>query len=470
MNADNRRLIRRVVDCLSTRLLILSICFFAAAKQVYAQIELKGISTAPNLAGSFNGESLPRDSGFNEPLDLLNDFYPSIEVRLENHSNIQRRSDIANSDTKLVVSPTLGYRTSIGRHGFYAAYTGSFERHADFTQEDSNSNNFNLKLGLDLSRRWDLDIFGGFGNAREERGVSGTRDFFLTVEDGEFVDEGPDRIDYNNVGFDLIYGRKLGKLVAVLGYERSTNSFRSETGSIFDGGDRDRDTESIHFDVNYRFAGNTSVFARVERNETDFDRLDASLDSEQTEWLVGLRIKATSRLSGVIGYGEIDRDFDDSSLNGFDGNTYYANLTYALSPFSTIQFGASRSVEEPNSVGDGSFFESELFSLSWEHALTNNLVFDSFIKTIDDDFESGRRDEFLDWGLGLDYSLYPWLTIGAYYEDIDRDSNTVGVPFEDRIFGIRLQSDLRPLLSRQRAKRNAEPFSFGSSKRSTASQ
>ena len=470
INADNRRFVKRVVRSLSVSAAVLGFCVFTVGKKVYAQIELKGISTAPNLAGSYNGESLPRDSGFNEPLDLLNDFYPSIEVRLQNNSNIQRRSDVENSDTKLIISPTLGYRTNIGRHGFYAAYTGTFERHDEFTQENSNSHNINLKLGLDLSKRWDLDLFGGFGTAREERGISGTRDFFLTVEDGVFVDQGPDRIGYDNIGFDLIYGRKLGKLVAVLGYERGSSSFRSESGSLIEGGNRDRSTESIHLDVDYNIAGNTSIFGRIEYNEVDFNRFDASLDSEEVEWLVGMRIKATNRLSGVIGYGAIDRDFDDSSLNNYDGNTYYANLTYAITPFSTIQFGASRSVEEPSSAGDGSFFTSELFSLSWQHALTDNLVFDSFVKTLDDDFENGRRDEFFDWGLGLDYALEPWLTIGAYYEDIDRDSNTEGVAYEDRIFGIRLKSDLRPLLSRQRAKKNPEPISFGASKRSTAAQ
>jgi len=469
INKNNKQPVKRATSYVSGRLLILGACLFLVGKQSQAQIELKGINTAPNLAGSFNGDSLPRDSGFNEPLDLLNDFYPSIEVRLENTSNVQRRSDVENSDNRLIVNPVLGYRTNIGRHGFYAAYTGNFVRHADFTQENSNSNNFDLKLGLDLSKRWDLDLFGSFGNAREERGVSGTRDFFLTVEDGAFVDQGPDRVSYDNFGVDLIYGRKLGTFTAVLGYERGSSSFRSESGSVIDGGDRDRTSESVHFDINYRFKGNTAVFARIENRSVDFNRFGDSLDSDQTDWLVGLRVKPTSRLSGVIGYGQTDRDFDDSSLNGFDGNTYYGNVTYSITPFSTIQFGAARSVEEPSS-SDASFFVSEIFSLSWEHALTDNLVFDSFAKSLDDDFENGRRDEFFDWGVSLDYAVRPWLTVGAYYEDIDRDSNTAGVAFEDRIFGIRLKSDLRTLLRNRRAKRDIEPISFGRSRKTVSSQ
>ena len=451
----------------TARALILGVCFLLSGKSAYAQIELKGINTAPNLAGSFNGDSLPRDSRFNEPLDLLNDFYPSIEVLLENSSNIQRRSDVENSDNRLVINPALGYRTNIGRHGFYASYTGRFVRHADFTQENTNANDVSLKLGLDLSKRWDLDVFGGFGNSREERGVSGTRDFFLSVEDGVFVDQGPDRISYENIGFDLVYGRKLEGLTAVLGYERDTSNFRSESGDLIEGGGRDRATDTVHFDVNYRLKGNTAVFARIENRNSNFDRFEDSLDSEETQWLIGLRAKATSRLSGVIGYGQTDRDFDDSSLNGFDGNIYYGNLTYSIKPFSTIQLGFARSIEESSS-SDASFFVSELFSLSWEHALTDHLVFDAFVKTLDDDFENGRRDEFVDWGVSLDYDIRPWLTIGAYYEDIDRDSNTAGVAFEDRIFGIRLRSDLRSIFQRSRTKQFPEPASFDRSRKTTS--
>jgi len=455
--------------------LTLFVGLFVISKPVAAQIELKGIDAASNLAGSFNGGSLARDSRLNEPLDLLNDFYPSIDVRFENSSNIQRSADVARSDTRVIVNPSLGYRTNIGRHEFYAAYNGQFQRHFDFTQEDSNSNDVRFKLGLDISSRWDLDLFGAVGSAREERGVSGTRDVFIATDDGVEVDQGPDRISYETVGFDVIYGRKLERFTAVFGYEQTSSGFRSESGSLVDGGDRDRVAEDIHLDLDYRIGANTSVFARIDHTDTDFDRLDSSLDSEQRSWLVGFRIKPSSRLSGVVGYGQTDRNLDDRSLNGFDGNTYYANVTYALSPFSSLQFGAARSVEEPGSVDDGSFFVSELLSLSWQHSLTDHLTFDSYVKFLDDDFEGGRRDEFVDWGVGLDYVLRHWLTVGVYYEDIDRDSNVSGVAFEDRIFGIRFTSDLRSLFnSKKRAnKSHAEELPFhlnGRSVRSSSSQ
>ena len=450
---------------ISSCVLALCLSYTFVSNEVGAQVDIRGINTAPNLAGSFGGASLPRDSEFSEPLDLLNDFYPSVEVRLENHSNIRRRHDVSESDTKLIVEPVLAYRTSLGRHEFYAAYSGRFDRHQDITSEDSDSHNLDAKIGFDVSRRWDIDVFGAIGSAREERGVSGTRDFLIGVDGDLDINDGRDRIQYERYGADLIYGQKLNGLKAVLGFERGGSTFRSSNGDELLAGDRDRDTESIHFDIEYRLASQTAIFGRIERTTTDFDRSTGSLDNEQLDWLVGLRVKPTSRLSGVIGYGQSDRDFDDDSIGGFDGNTYYANVTYSIAPFSTIQFGAARSVEEPGS-SDASFFVSELFSVSWDHALTQRLDFGAYAKAINDDFDNGREDDFFDWGLTLDYALRNWLTLGAYYEEIDRSSNFDGISYEDNIIGLRLKSDLRSFFSSRRDKHKVEPSSFKPTSRS----
>lgn len=431
----------------------------------HSQVEFRGINTAPNLASSFNDASLPRDSELNQPLDLLNDFYPSIEIRLENHSNIQRRSDQSESDTRLVVDPVLAYKTNLGRHAFYAAYAGSFDFHQDLDEEDSSSHNLHTRLGLDLNSRWDLDLFGSIGTAREERGVSGTRDVVFD-DDNTFSNDGRDRIDFDRFGVDLIYGKKLDRVKVVLGYEATSSTFRSDSGDEILAGSRDRSSDGVHFDIEYTVGGRTSVFARVDYTNINFDRTVNSFDSDQFDWLVGLRMNATSRLSGVVGFGGTDRDFDDSSLNGFDGNNYYVNLTYALKPYSVFQLGATRSIEESNSL-NSSLFVSEIVSLSWDHSFTDHLTFGSFAKLIDDDFDNDRHDEFFDYGFSLDYAARPWLTVGLYYEDIDRDSNFDDISFEDRIFGIRLKSDLRSFLGNQnRRNRQIEPSSFKPSQRS----
>ncbi len=430
-----------------------------ASTMSVGQVADLGLQPAANTFRSYQDASLNRDSGQYQPLDLLNDFYPSIEVSLSRHDNVRRRSSVQEEDTVLSISPTLGYRTNFGRHDFYAAYNGTFTFHDDFEQEDAQENLFNAKLGLDISRRWDLELFGSLGDSFERRGISGSRDFATFERLG--VDSQPESVDFVGYGVDLIFGRKIGLLQAVLGYEYSGTSFDADqlVDSENFSDSRDRSSESLHLDVNWQFGDRTSVFGRIQRTDVDYDREDSTLDSDQTNFLIGLRWKPVGAWSGTVGLGATQKDFDDFRREGFDGSVYYANVNYDITQFSSLSFNAARTVEEPGDV-ESDFYESEFIGLGWRHIFNPRFSLDVYAKAIDDDFNSGREDQFFDWGAELSYSWRNWLTASIYYGDIDRDSNRANIAYEDTYYGIRLRSDLRSLL-RGSSKQNREPSSFG---------
>ncbi len=428
------------------------------SSQAHAQVADRGLPPAANTFKSYQDASINRASGNYQPLDLLNDFYPSIEVRIEKHDNVRSRPDFEEDDLLIVAQPSLGYRTNIGRHQFYAAYNGTFTFHDEVDQEDSESHTLNAKLGLDLTRRWDLELFGAAGESFERRGVSGGRPFDNFNNNG--IDSGPESVDFVSYGADLIFGRKIGVIQAVLGYDYYSTSFSSDDlrQDINFANGRDRSTESIHFDLNWQFSDRTSVFGRAQKTDVDYDRSDSPLDSDQTDYLVGLRWKPINSLSGTAGIGFSEKEFDEPGRDRFDRSIYYANLGYSITPFSTISFNASRTLEEP---GDefSSYYESEFFGVSWDHALTERATFGLYAKGIDDDYDTGREDQFFDWGAELSYAWRNWMTASIYYGEIERDSNREGIAYEDRFIGIRLRSDLRSLL-RSTGKRKIEPGSF----------
>lgn len=424
---------------------------------VSAQVADQGLSPASNTYRSYQDASLARDSGINQPLDLLNDFYPAITVSIGKHDNVRRRPDFQEDDLKVIAQPSLAYRSNIGRHQFYAAYSGTYSFHQDLSQEDSKSNIARAKLGLDLTRRWDVDLFASIGEGFAERGISGGREFNQFAGNG--LDSGPERVDFLSYGADLIFGRKIGVVQAVLSYDYIETGFEGD--DLFndtDSSDRGRQSESVHLDLNWQFASKTSLFGRIQRTEVDYDLRAPSLDSRQTDYLLGLRFNPANALSGVASVGRSVRDFEDSSREGFDGSTYYLNLSYSINPFSVVELNASRFVEEPGDE-NSSFYESELIGASWSHSLTSQVVFGAYAKLVDDDYDLGREDGFFDWGLRLDYVWRSWLTAGVYYGEIDRDSSLDGIDYDDRYFGIRLSSDLRSLLQ-GRGKRQTEPSSF----------
>lgn len=456
------------INRIKGKLVLASLTLGSTSPIVFAQVADRGLSPPSNTSRSYQDASIARDSGLNQSLDLLSDFYPAIEVTLTDHDNVRRRPDFDEEDLKLTVLPSLAYRTNIGRHQFYAAYNGTYTFHDEIDQEDASSNQLNARLGLDLARRWDVTVFGGFGDSFEERGISGGREFNRFANNG--INTGPEKIDYLNYGADLIFGRKTGIVTAVLGYEYSETDYRSRDLLNRERSEnRNRESESVHFDLNWQFASKTSIFARVQRTETDYLSNIANIDNDQTDFLIGLRVKATSNLSGVVSVGRSDRDFEDAEREGYDDNAYYANVSYSFNPFSTLSFNASRHVEEPG-VEDSSYYESELIGVAWNHALTPKLSFEVYGKLIDDDYDTERQDEFRDWGIGLDYAWRRWLTAGVFYGEIERDSTLDEVDYDDKYFGIRLRSDLRSLLKGRGRKQEIEPSSFGYPKRTSKTQ
>ena len=419
-----------------------------------AQVSTLGLPPASNTQSSYVDASIARDSEINQPLDLLNDFYPAVEVTITDHDNVRRRSDFQEDDLKIAVKPSLAYRTNIGRHKFYAAYNGVFTFHDELDQEDQEAHALNAQLSLDLAHRWDLNLFAGIGESYEERGISGSRGFNQLING---IDSSPDDISYLRYGADLVYGRKFSPLVAVLGIEKQSSDYDNNfQGSENPVQNRNREVDSLHFDLSYRIADRTSIFGRINYSEIDYDRSANSLDSEQTSYLLGLRWKPSNTLSGTVGIGETEKDFNDPSRPDYDGTSYYANLNYSINPFSNLSFNASRFVEEP---GDdlSDFYESDLFGVSWDHAITPRVLFNAFVKWIDDDYNTGRKDEFVDFGLGVDYVWRSWLSAGLYYGEIERDSSITSIDYDDSYFGIRLRSDLRSLL-KGRGSRDRELF------------
>lgn len=444
------------IERISGALVLVALSTFNYPLISLAQVTGKGLSPAANTSRSYGDASIARDSGISQPLDLLNDFYPAIQVTISDHDNVRSRPDVDESDLKIVATPSLAYRTNFGRHKFYAAYTGTFTFHDELSQEDAQSNALGAKLGLDLTRRWDIDLFGGFGNSFEERGISGSRRFDNFTRNG--LERGPEEIDYLNYGADLIFGRKTGILTAVLGFEHSEVDF--DNAELVNGlrpEDRDREVDSLHLDVDWQFAGNTSVFARIQKSDVDYTARTNTLDSEQTDYMIGLRVKPSTALSGTVGVGRSDKDFDDALREGYDGNNYYANLNYSINPFSNIQLAASRTLEEPSDeLAD--YYESEYFGVGWNHAVTPRVVFDVYAKWVDDDYDIAREDKFRDWGVGLDYIWRNWLTAGIYYGEIERESTRINVGYDDAYFGIRLRSDLRSVFSGRRDDDHVRPF------------
>lgn len=409
------------------------------------QITNQGISPASETFRSFNDSSLTRDRHLQNALDLLADFYPSISLSYSKHDNIRRRNDIQERDSRLTIQPGLAYRNDFGRHALYLSGSAQFNSHADFDQEDTDTTALKGLLRLDLTKRFDLEVNAALSETFEERGVSGSRTLGSvgqTFNINEF-DDGPDEVGIDTFGVDLIYGRGISRLNAVIGFQKTTTEFQNNFQGIGDQfANRSRDTDAVHLDLSYELGARLRLFGRLEETDIDYDRTYATADAKLSTKLIGVRWSPSARLNGALGIGKQDKDFELSGREDYDNSTYYVNLNYALKPYSIISLNASKLVEE---AGDDTsdFFVSQLIGFSWAHALSERWSLGAYTKMIDDEFNNGRKDDFNDFGLNVDYRWRRWLTAGLTFGQLERDSNRIGIPYDDQYIGITLRSDLR---------------------------
>jgi len=281
---------------------------------------------------------------------------------------------------------------------------------------------------LDVSKKIDVDLNASLLSTYEERGVSGTTGFVQSPD-------GPEEVDIDTLSADFRYGAGISRLNATIGIEKQSSEYQRETSES-----RDRDRDSVSFDVSYDVGASTSAFVRF--TDSDIDYVTGDLDSDETNTLVGLKFKPTGKFDGVIGIGTSDKDFVNPEREDYDGGKHYANLNYALKPYSTISLNASKSVEEPGE-DDSDFYVTDLLGLAWQHSLTDKLSFKVYTKTFDDDYNNGRSDSFDDKGINVQYAFRNWLTAGLEFGSIERESNRENIAYEDEYVGLTLRSNLR---------------------------
>ncbi len=407
----------------------------AVAQSVNTSITNNGISTGSNTYRSFNDSPLTRDRDVQSAFDLLQDFYPAVEMSVTSHDNVRRRSNAQEEDTVITISPSVEYRTNLGRHDLYLSGAAKATMHDEFDSEDQSATNLRGNFRIDASKKIDVDLHGTLLSTYEDRGASGTNAF-------NEITDGPEEIDINTFGADVRYGKNISRLNAVVGFETQAVEYERTDSQI-----RDRDSEQVHLDVAYDVTGSTSAFVRIANRDVDY--INTDLDSTESTTLVGVKFKPTGKIDGVFAIGNTDKDFESEAREDYNGSKHYANLNYAIKPHSVVSLNASSTVEEPGE-DNSDYYVTDLVGLAWEHELSDKLSFNVFTKSFEDDYNNGRFDEFDDVGFGFQYALRNWLTAGLNVGSIERVSNRENVGYEDDYVGLVLKSNFRRGDSRSR--------------------
>lgn len=355
--------------------------------------------------------------------------YAAVGVSYAHRSNVRRDSVEGaddEGDSAVVVAPRAGYKRFIGRHSAEIAVSTQFTRFEDLSDENAETYTIDGLTNFDITRILDLDLFASFTDATEPRGGSGTR----AVQDPE-----PDQVEITGYGGVFTIGRQASRIQIQLGADRTQWRYQNNQQDF-----RDRDDDRIHGRVYYNISPRTSVFVGAGLTQVDFIRQGIDADSEELSYEVGGRWDVSAKTTGQVSVGRTEKDFDNPAQQDDETTTVAGRLSWTPRSRTTFSVYGSRQFEETATAAD-SFFVSELVGVSVDQSLGARWNAFAYYNLTNDEFASGRQDDITDYGVGLDYSLRRWLSVGAQYSVVERESNVPGNDFEDEIISLFLNGN-----------------------------
>lgn len=383
---------------------------------------------APRSSSVLRGNGL-QSSGVGDDEDRPIGLHGSVSVSISKQQNVLRDNN-ADSDTVVTISPLLWYQQEFGRHGVVVRYRGDYFKFKDFSGENSIDHNLQSDVLLDMSEKLQVRIGAGYVLGHETRGLLGTVD---TSSDK------PNKFKEQSLEGSVTYGRRentiqLSGTVGISQLKFTNNNAGEGRGNI--------NSDHIGGTVYYNLGPRTALLAKLGRTNIDYvDNSEAfDLDSKETSAGIGVRWEATEITTGEASVSKTKKDLTNPSKEDFSGITYSGRVKWAPLEYSVFSLYGTRSTEESTST-NASYIISDEVGVSWSHILTQAWSLNAFASKGKDEFSDGRRDNLADFGMGVNYGLFSWGSIGLQYAQTKRSSSDTANNFDDETLVLLFSSN-----------------------------
>ena len=381
--------------------------------------------------------------------------YPKVSVFESYDDNIFRTESPIDSvgDFITVLKPEFDLRSDWSNHAINLRGDARFGRY--LKRESENYENFNVDADgrYDITRNIFVFGFVGYSQLSEDRGspedVGGVDPTEYDVRRGSVryfhqlnrvsfrLDAAAQKYDFD----DVSTGTPPVCTPNISPFCRANND------------DRDRLQTQLTLRTAYEIVPEYDAFVRGTVNNraysTQVDDNGFSRDSQGYELVAGVAIDFTGITFGDLFVGYREQWYDDDNLSTIEGITGGANLTWNVTPLTTVHAGVVRRVEESTSIQAGppvrgaSGFFATRYSVSADHELLRNLLLNANVALTENDYKGiDRKDRIYEAGLSARYlvnrNLYG--SLGYQYrqrerkaapgDDADYQQNVVTVRLE----------------------------------------
>jgi hypothetical protein len=361
--------------------------------------------------------------------------YPTVVLKLNTSNNVFQSDTARKGDVNLEVAPAIELKSQWSQHAMEVYGRLDALRYADHDSENLTDWAFGANGRLDVRRG--SALFAGISKSKVHEGRSSPNspgNIAEPVRYSLFHAQGSLVIQPNRTNF--VFGAEFDRF--------SYDATALNGGGSLSNRDRDRDELRLRARVSHEVEEGYFAFAEAEYERRTFDleadRTGVDRDSHGTALRAGIELKLSALMQGEIFVGYLNREFG-GTLKDYSGVDYGAKLQWSMTQLTTINFNASRTLNETTIPGS-SVVVDDAFGVGIDHELRRNVIVQANLTHVDSKFSGTVRDDStLDAHVGIIYLFDHNLRATAGYDRLDRDSNVPGEDFtEDKVnVGIHYQ-------------------------------
>jgi hypothetical protein len=363
--------------------------------------------------------------------------FPSIGLEEQYNDNIFATENNTIDDFITRVLPRVTLRSNWNNHSLSIYGNGDIGRYADNGDEDYEDYTAGANGRLVIQRDTWLQGRAEYQQRHEDRGS-------------------PD--DVGGVE-PTVYGAALGQLSAFHRLNRLNftlsgtverldfDDVAAAGGATINNDDRDRYEMETSLRVGYEVVPNYEAFVRggyLKRTYDDLSDAGLNRDNDGYEIVAGISVDFGGITFGDFFAGYRTQDYEDSALEGVSGPSVGGEITWNVTPLTTIIGTLTRTVEESTSSDGAGNFASGRFLTSAnvraQHELRRNLLIGANIGYDNDDYEGiDRTDDTIRFGINANYMMYRNLYLRGGYSVRSKDSD-LGTDYVENLVFVRLQA------------------------------
>ena len=398
---------------------------------IYHSLLIPRLTVALAVILLLPGMTRPALAAENSP-DEERAFLPSIGVRFVFDSNTYDSSTVPIESWIGVVAPAMLLSTAPGPRRYELLYKGEYGRFF----ADSADNYADHVLGgaaqFQFGERGQVELAAATEKGHRDRGSYQTDGIDPT---SPFFPSEPDKFDRDKWGGKLHYGAEgnRGRLrFAFGGSQLDYTNNRERTRFL------NYETLSASAGLSLLFHQRTAVVLDAVFTDITYENerpVEASRESEDWRFLLGLTWEATAKTTGSIRLGIQRRQFDDAARAQISNPSWEVDVRWSPRQYSHFDFASSRRNEE--TFGEGAFIDISAYKVAWTHEWSRG--WESIISWArrDTEFVGSLRDQDLnEISLGLRYRQGRLLSWEAGYARRSRDSSLSNLVYDGDMFSI----------------------------------